>query len=198
MNEVHISTVGGSINTIGLVVNESTTKKVFSGKFKQTGVNAPLLTQEGENTTGAIFTFNYIGVGSYNIVSDLPLFTATTLLFWGNNNVQTTLGGNVVGWGKFTSSISSGDTIILGSFDGMNGGVPTDDRITDCSFKIEVITPIVTDEDNLIATLGLLDSTQLLIWDKIVLRGGVDVIQVDGASYRKTGNFASSSKVINS
>ena len=46
--------------------------------------------------------------------------------------------------------------------------------------------------------LGLLDANQFKFWNKIVLREGGVVTEVSGNKYRKTGNFATSSKIINS
>jgi len=51
--------------------------KIFRATIKQIGAESPVVTEEVNNTTGATFTFGYVGNGMYSITSDIPLFKST-------------------------------------------------------------------------------------------------------------------------
>jgi hypothetical protein len=199
--ELHISTVTNQ-NSVLYYPNiaESLSKK-YLGNFTQTGVTSPVAVSSVINTTGGTMEWSYISAGIYLLTSsEAGLFEGTNLVALNVSNTFTKEdgGGTITSYGETVIQVKSPTVIQLEVFDGILGSKRTDDFLENANINI-VINPILDLlEDGFNAILGGLDNNQLLIWNKIVLREGDVVTEVDGKKYRNTGVFATSSKIIES
>lgn len=111
--------------------------KEWLGQINQVGILSPTASIQG-NTTGANLIFTRIGVGSYNIESDVPgLFSVgkTNIQYQNNQNV-TDLGGNLVGFGGIFFTIVDISNISFKTYDFLSGGPISDSQILTCNLRI--------------------------------------------------------------
>lgn len=190
MNELHIKTVSGAIETL-IFPKLTSSVKTLVMLITQGGVLAPVKGIVPFNNTllnPDTLVFSYIGVGRYLV---------TLAEAFKKNDTSVSIGD------VSTSDAIAKVIIIDGNSCEINierAGVLVNDALNDTPFyinKFEAATPTVT-EDIFNALLLLLDSNQLLLWDKIVVRNEGVVTEVSGSKYRKTGVYATSVKVIKS
>jgi len=95
--------------------------------------NGPMI-----NTLGANITFGYTAAGTYEILSDTPIFdNCTTHIDYQNNVINSLLGGNIVGYAEILFVILSPTRIAVTVFDGLVGGLPLNNFI-DGTLSIEI------------------------------------------------------------
>lgn len=202
MNEVHISTVGGSSNVINLSSTPDVKKYVV--RLTQSGVNAPVVSSEIVNDFGGIvFTRDNQGRYRGTLVGAFDDDKITVAMF--NNQIsQTQAGFDPVSNFQLDTTTSNDYFRIVTSelFDqaGLTAQRPIDDALRGQKIVIEQMTANqpTTAEEVFNIVLSKLDSNQVDIWNKIVVRFNSVVTEVSGATYRRTNSFGGSSKLIES
>ncbi len=198
MNEVHIPTVGGQSNV--LTFSEAT-EKLYVATVVQAGVIAPVSTiirndfsEEPVWTyvSAGLYTLGYVGMFQdytkvdFQIVGNISFDGATDVVSRAGRSQSNDIVGlktrAIISSAAGTQTVSAGEDGIL------NGELMT---ITDYN-------PIFTEEEIFDSIISKLDSNQIKIWNKIVIRNNGTVTEVDGRTYRRTNDLISSSKVIQS
>lgn len=202
MNEVHISTVGGSSNVIN--VSSTPDVKKYAVRLTQSGANAPVVSLEVVNDFGGI-VFTRDSQGMYR--GTLAGAFDDSKITIGQCNVQvaqTNPPADPVSNVSVDTSISNDYFRVVTSelFDqaGLTAQRPIDDVLRGQKIVIEQMTKNqpTTAEEVFNIILSKLDSNQLSIWNKIVVRFNSVVTEVSGATYRRTNSFGGSSKLIES
>ena len=196
-SEVHIPTIGGAINVVSvpnLVSRESTR---YIAILDQVGVgNAPTVRNVIENSAQLFPTFNWTANGQFSLVSpnsfgNFPI----------NNKTVISIGNTIGNQFKVSARLVDFSTILIetGLID-VNGITPVNSALTITPITIEQFTTEVpiNNEQQFLYILSTLDAIQVTIWRKIVVRFMGGIISVDGDTYRRTLDFAQSSKIINS
>jgi len=102
--------------------------KVLKGNLSQSGASAPTI-NIFENTTGATFTTQRFTDGQYRILSDISVFTSTTMYITiGNNQTKN-------GIFAYCFQYNNVDKIDLFTYDGTT---LTDDVLGNTSFEIKI------------------------------------------------------------
>ncbi len=203
MNEVHIPTVGNQDSVITFNALTQVLDSQYNALLSQDGVLAPYQDDLNGNTGNTPFTDTIGGVWSYNQAGS---YDYTKVGAFSNlDRINVTLGENRYNQGIATvvgATRLNDDTIRL--FVGLKadfGAVPvgTDALLYIQPISIQIYGESITNARTSFESLLVgLDSNQLLMWTKIVIRLNDTVTEVDGKKWRKTGVFATSSKVINS
>lgn len=102
--------------------------KVIKGNLSQTGTSAPTI-DIFENTTGATLTTGRSNAGEYVIISDISLWTASTMFI--------TIGNNQVKAERFIYIIKYADAYELDLLTYQNGTL-TDEVLGNTSFEIKI------------------------------------------------------------
>jgi hypothetical protein len=102
--------------------------KVLKGNLSQTGTSAPTI-DIFENTTGATFTTQRFTDGQYRILSDISVFTSTTMYI--------TIGNNQTKNGLFTYSFQYNNIDKIDLFTYQDNAL-TDEVLGNTSFEIKI------------------------------------------------------------
>jgi hypothetical protein len=197
-HEVHISTVTGQ-DVISLSNNVIAVEKVYKGSMSQSGTNAPVVTVL-ENTFGNI-VWSYGGSAGVFQGDLIGAFDIARMSY--QDGCQIGTGFNKVAL-LTISPLSENAINVFSNVLTLQGvgvfvtPVFVNGILSNHQFGFELLRDISTVEMTFNAILDTLDVIQLLIWNKIVIRFNNTVTEVDGKKWRKTANFVTSSKVINS
>lgn len=197
-NEVHIPTLTG-LNIISLSDSLILKPLLYVARLNQEGANAP--TEEVTVDEIGMGGWQRFAQGFYGNIPTVPFVSSRTVVL-GSNNFD--IGGFMRSVTMYESFGFAG--INTGTFTSVGVGSITrvldDDILFNTVVQIEVfpydvaLPPTVEDKFNAIITQ--IDTIQLALWSKIIVRNNGTVTEVDGNIYRKTSNFADSSKLINS
>jgi len=188
MNEIHLPTISGAINVLSMDITKESTKKVYRAVLNQLDALAPIVQKE-VNEVGGLPVVTRLVAGTF-----LVTFAPSTFL--GANSYVRALNNRAIGQIYEATAIIFDDVIQLNIFNTV--GVSVDAFMNQCDLELTVYSDISTDALIFAEMLNRLDANQLEMWNKIVLRNGGTVTEVDGKLWRKLGNFAQSSSVIKS
>ena len=186
MNEVHIPTVGGQIDVIGINIPTENIYKEYIAKLTQAGVADPTaVVIKNDFEAPIVWTRGGAGVYSGTLIG---AFTEGTTPFISQEEPAQ----------MASIKRKDADSIQIGTFD--MAGTAKDDYLNSSSVEISAKQPDLTGNYEAIfdSIISGLDTNQLGLWKKIVIRNNSVVTEVDGATYRRTLNFATSSKTIES
>lgn len=191
MNELHISTVTNQNSIIEL--SDSPISKVYVATLTQAGVNNPtVIVLQNDYDFPIVWTRS--GVGFYR--GDL----ASAFLFGQTSVLITSTYGTGINVNTYAYNENNNrcvvETVLYNNI--TNAYDYSDNNLFNSTIHIETFIPITDSESSFSSILSRLDSNQLDMWNKIVVRFDNTVTEIDGAKWRKTGVFATSSKVINS
>ena len=195
INEVHIPTVGGQSNVIGVFIETTLVNKRYLAILTQDGVNAPVPTPL-VNDLGTI-VWTRLAQGQYR--GTLAGAFANAVF---PNDLAQTSGGIASGGVQFVPE--DDDSFLIETYDDL--GVLIDDNLlnpaTDRPFLFDLLISQPTLDGNIEGIFDViisrLDANQLKIWTKIVVRNSGTITEIDGVTYRATNDFATSSKTIES
>lgn len=188
MNEVHLPTISGASQVMSMDITAENTKKVFRAVCNQTEALVPIVSRE-INGVGN-YELSRLAAGFFMFAFDVGSFAVEDAYVTAKNNSATS--GEV----RQATAVLFEDTIQLNIFN--NVGVAVDTFMNVCDVELTVYKDLSTDVLIFAEMLVALDAKQLLIWNKIVIRNGGEVTEVDGKKYRSTGDFSLSSSAINS
>jgi len=199
MNQVHLPTIGGSIEALNYDLIEN---RQWIGAVNQADILAPVFT-EIKNDFGSPLVPFYGGIGAYS-GTILGAFAGgkTDIRISQDIKFNGTTGLNVI-----ATMVANDDTI----------GIKVKHLLSNDQFPNEVLSePLnnlllgniltitnwdvstLTAEDEFNNILNKMDANQTSLFIKAVIRKNGVVTEVDGKAWRKTGVFATSSKVIES
>jgi len=200
-HEAHIPTIGG-FNVLTFSDSVLLAPKVYASKLTQVGTNSPTeVVIKDEIGMGGWTRFAqgfYANIPSVAIDSSKTVVLGSvTFGVTGTENMYSLYMYEAFGFVSVNSAL----------FESAGAGNPVqrvleDDRLVDTPIKVELypydatLPPTVEDRFNVI--LENLDTIQVNIWSKIIIRDSGTVTEVDGAKYRRTLDFNASSKLINS
>lgn len=196
MNELHINTVTG-INVISF--NPSTAgggvPLDYSVVLTQTGNNDPVIDQVVNNDMGITPTIVRVSQGQYTLTSVGSFLLADTI-------VQN--GGNKTNAYVTNAYRDSDDVVNIDTFDHDNHTLVYEDGVMD-GFNLQILQynqpsggAVGTPEEQFDSIIAEIDNNQLDTWIKIIVRDNNLVYETSGKKYRKSGNYATSTELINS
>lgn len=202
MNEIHLPTIGGSLRVLSL--DDSPIILRYRGLLNQSDASAPVPVADTEINEIGLTGFSYLDVGIFGISLAPPYSIAAILNYSLYPTIQPTFGGDLMATQYLPQTdVSSaiGTSLILSqAIDTPTVAQPANGGLINSLLSIDIMkTPVSTDSNSSFNTvLSKLDVNQLALWIKIVIRYNGTVTEVDGKKYRKTLDFESSSRVINS
>jgi len=197
MNELHIPTITGTqvitFNPNSMAVD---VPLVYAVTLTQTGTGVPIVDTEISNTIGVVPTYTRASTGKYQLTDANASFTiADTIVINGGNETN----------GYVSNAFRVNDSIVaIESFDHSNHTVDyEDDVLKTFNLVVQKYNQSSgggggTFEEQFNSIIAQMDSVQLDIWLKIVIRTGGSIGEVSGSKYRKTGNLITSTRPINS
>lgn len=197
MNELHLNTITG-INVISF--NPSAggggVPLDYSVVLTQTGNNDPVIEQVVNNDMGITPTIVRVAQGKYTVTSVGSFLLADIIVQNGGNKTN----------GYVTNAYRETDDIVnIDTFDHSNHTVDFEDGVMDC-FNLQILQYNQsgggggggTPEQQFDSIIAEIDDNQLDTWIKIIVRDSNLVYETSGKKYRKSGNYATSTELINS
>ena len=185
MNEVHIPTITGKINTISIPTPSQPIYGGYKSLVTQVAGNAPTEVIKS-NTLGVTGVWSYVGMGRYELTLSAPVVDPIVY------------SGGITHLPLCVAQAGVNSPTVIG-FTSTKLGVYGDDLLLNTAIVIEAVSVAVPTNAEQVFNyiLSQLDAVQINYWLKIVVRFNNVVTEVDGTLYRlPLGDFANSSKRI--